>query len=63
MAEGSDRFGSGEDSLSNMSRTQLYYVNKLNQKNVFYLLDDEVEMMRKDKQRFQNELRKLKEES
>ena len=51
MAEGADRFasGGGDDSSSNMSRTQLYYVNKLNQKNVFYLLDEEVDMMKKDK--------------
>ena len=51
MTEGTDRFaaGGGDDSSSNMSRTQLYYVNKLNQKNVFYLLDEEVDMMKKDK--------------
>lgn len=41
----------------------MYYSNKINSKNIFQLLDETAEMKRGDKRNFENDYKKIKEDS
>ena len=46
-----------------LTETQMYYLNRINSKNIFQLLDSEAEMKKSDRRNFEAEYKKLFAES